>query len=153
MSPTVPPAFETGLFPGESSDSSATLGGTCGNCTTLAAGRSPYFSWSSASSLTSCLKSSRSRRGSRSVYFDAYLFLLLLFPFQLSFFLGAKQGLFLVFPFAFIFTSPVTHICSSLFEKECSSQPHQTGLTSSAHGPFRPCPSLYATRCPSWSSS
>ena len=54
------------------------------------------------------------------VHFGAYLFLLL-FPFQLSFFLGAKQGLFLLFPFAFIFTSPVTHICSSLFEKECSS--------------------------------
>ena len=113
--------FETGLFPGESSDSSAPLGGTSESCTTLTAGRSPYFSWSSSSSLTSCWKSSRSRRGSRSVYFDAYLFLLLLFPFQLSFFLGAKQGLFLLFPFAFIFTSPVTHICSSLFENECFS--------------------------------
>ena len=86
------------------------------------------------------------------VHFGAYLFLLL-FPFQLSFFLGAKQGLFLLFPFAFIFTSLVTHICFSVIENECSSQPHQTGLTSSAHGPFDPCPSLYDTRYPSWSSS
>ena len=30
----VPPAFETGLFPGESSDSSAPLGGTSEGCTT-----------------------------------------------------------------------------------------------------------------------
>ena len=86
------------------------------------------------------------------VHFGAYLFLLL-FPFQLSFFLGAKQGLFLLFLFAFIFTSLVTHICFSVIENECFSQPHQTGLTSSAHGPFDPCPSLYDTRCPSWSSS
>ena len=66
---------------------------------------------------------------SSTVHFDAYLFLLLLFPFQLSFFLGAKQGLFLLFPFAFIFTSLVTHVCFSVIENECSSQPHQTGLT------------------------
>lgn len=86
------------------------------------------------------------------VHFGADLFLLL-FPFQLSLFLGAKQGLFLLFPFAFIFTSLITHICFSVIENECSSQPHQTGLTSSAHGPFEPCPSLYDTRCPFWSSS
>ena len=74
------------------------------------------------------------------VHFGAYLFLLL-FPFFLSFFLGAKQGLFLLFPFAFIFTSLVTHICFSLFENECSSQPHQTGLTSGKISPSR-------SRCP-----
>ena len=56
------------------------------------------------------------------VHFGAYLFLLL-FPFQLSFFLGAKQGLFLLFPFAFIFTSLVTHICFSVIENKCSSLP------------------------------
>ena len=40
-----------------------------------------------------------------------------------------------------------------LIENECSSQLRQTGLTFSALGPFGPRPSVYDTRCPSWSSS
>ena len=38
-------------------------------------------------------------------------------------------------------------------ENECSSQFRQAGVTFSAHGPFGPRPSVYDTRCPSWSSS
>jgi hypothetical protein len=40
-----------------------------------------------------------------------------------------------------------------VIESEGSSQLRQTGLTFSAHGPFGPLPSVYDTRCPSWSSS
>ena len=85
-------------------------------------------------------------------HYGAYLFILLFF-FQSSFFLGTNLGLFLLFPFAFIFTSLITHICFSVIENECSSQLRQTGLTFSALGPFGPRPSVYDTRCPSWSSS
>jgi len=49
----------------------------------------------------------------------AYLFILFIF-FQFSFFLWTKLSLFLVFPFAFIFTSLITHICFSVIENECS---------------------------------
>ena len=49
----------------------------------------------------------------------AYLFILL-FVFQFSFFLWTKLGLFLLFPFAFIFTSLITHICFSVIENDCS---------------------------------
>ena len=49
----------------------------------------------------------------------ASLFILLVL-FQFSFFLWSKLGLFLLFPFAFIFTSLITHICFSVIEKECS---------------------------------
>ena len=52
------------------------------------------------------------------VHYGAYLFILLFF-FQSSFFLGTSLGLFLLFPFAFIFTSLITHICFSLIESEC----------------------------------
>ena len=45
----------------------------------------------------------------------AYLFILLFF-FQFSLFLWTKLGLFLLFPFAFIFTSLITHICFSWIE-------------------------------------
>ena len=58
-----------------------------------------------------------------------------------------------MFPFPFIFTSLITHICFSAIENECFSQLRQISLTFSAHGPFCPCPSVYETRCPSWSSS
>ena len=71
----------------------------------------------------------------------AYSFLLL-FVFQFSFFLWTKLGFFLLFPFAFIFTSLITHICFSVIENECSSQLRQTGLTFSALGPFGPLPSV-----------
>ncbi len=47
----------------------------------------------------------------------AYLFVLL-FLFQSPFFLWAKLGLFLLFPFAFIFTSLVAHIGFSMIENE-----------------------------------
>jgi len=53
------------------------------------------------------------------VHNGAYLFFLL-FSFQLSFFLWTTLSLFLLFPFAFIFTSLVAHICSSVIENECS---------------------------------
>ena len=86
------------------------------------------------------------------VHNGACLFILLFF-FQFSFFLWTKLSLFLLFPFAFIFTSLITHICFSVVENECSSQLRQTGLTFSALGPFGPRPSVYDTRCPSWSSS
>ncbi len=76
--------------------------------------------------------------------------LILLFSFQFSFFLWTTLGFFLLFPFAFIFTSLITHICFSVIENECSSQLRQTGLTFSALGPFGPRPSVYDTRCPSW---
>jgi len=46
------------------------------------------------------------------VHNGAYLFILL-FSFQLSFFLWSTLGLFLLFPFAFIFTSLIAHICFS----------------------------------------
>ncbi len=48
------------------------------------------------------------------------LFLLRLFSFQFSFFLLSKLGLFLLFPFSFIFTSFITHICFSVIENERS---------------------------------
>ena len=47
---------------------------------------------------------------------DARLFVFLFF-FQSSFFLWTKLGLFLLFPFAFIFTSLITHICFSVIER------------------------------------
>lgn len=75
-----------------------------------------------------------------------YLFILLFFL-QSSFFPWTKLGIFLLFPFAFIITSLITHICFSVIE--CSSQLRQTGLTFSALGPFGPLPSVYDTRCPS----
>ena len=50
------------------------------------------------------------------VHNGAYLFILL-FSFQLSFFLLSKLGLFLVFLFAFILLSFVTHIWCSFLEK------------------------------------
>ena len=46
-----------------------------------------------------------------------YLFILL-FSFQSSFFLWIKLGLFLLFPFAFILFSLITHICFSLLEND-----------------------------------
>ncbi len=46
-----------------------------------------------------------------------------LFVLQLSFFLLTKLGLFLLFPFAFVFTSLITHICFSVVENECLSAP------------------------------
>jgi hypothetical protein len=49
----------------------------------------------------------------------AYLFILLIF-FLFSFFLLSQLGLFLLFPFAFIFTSLITHIYFSVIENECS---------------------------------
>ena len=55
------------------------------------------------------------------VHNGAYLFILLL-PFQLSFFFWSKLRLFLLFPFAFIFTSFITHASFSGIENECSSQ-------------------------------
>jgi len=74
----------------------------------------------------------------------AYLSILL-FLFQFSFFLWSALGLFLLFPFAFVFTSLVTHVCFSLIKSECSSQLRQTGLTFSALGPFGPRPSFPGT--------
>ncbi len=50
-----------------------------------------------------------------------------LFFFQFSFFLWAKLGLFLVFPFAFILTSLITHIYSSVIENDRSFQLRQAG--------------------------
>lgn len=47
----------------------------------------------------------------------ACLFVLLFFL-SFSFFLGAKLGFFLLFLFAFIFTSPVTHVSFSAIEDE-----------------------------------
>jgi len=55
------------------------------------------------------------------VHNGAYLFILLL-PFQLSFFFRSKLRLFLLFPFAFVFTSFITHASFSGIENECSSQ-------------------------------
>ena len=75
------------------------------------------------------------------MHYGANLFILL-FLFQFSFFLCAELGLFLLFPFAFIFTSLVTHICFSVLENECSSPPRQIGVTFSALGPFGPLPSV-----------
>ncbi len=49
----------------------------------------------------------------------AYLFILL-FSFQFSFFLWTTLGFFLLFPFAFIFTSLITHICFSVIENKRS---------------------------------
>ncbi|MBU8869687.1 MAG: hypothetical protein KOO60_02320 [Gemmatimonadales bacterium] len=40
--------------------------------------------------------------------------LVLLFLFYFSFFLGSMLGRFLLFPFSLVFTSLVTHVCSSL---------------------------------------
>lgn len=77
----------------------------------------------------------------------------LLFLLQFSFFLWTELGLLLLFPFAFVFTSLVTHICLSMIENKCPSQLRQASLTFSALGPFGPRPSLNDTRCPSWSSS
>jgi len=46
-----------------------------------------------------------------------HLFILLFF-FQSSFFLWSKLGLFLLFPFAFILFSLITHICFYLLEND-----------------------------------
>jgi len=46
-----------------------------------------------------------------------HLFILFFF-FQPSFFLWIKLGLFLLFPFAFILFSLITHICFSLLEND-----------------------------------
>ena len=75
------------------------------------------------------------------MHHGVYLFILL-FSFQFSFFLVGKLGLFLLFPFTFIFTSLITHVCFSVIENGCSSQLRQTGLTFSALGPFGPLPSV-----------
>ena len=85
---------------------------------------------------------------------DGAYSLILLFSSQFPLLLWAKLGLFLLFLFAFVFTSPVTHVCFSVIEfsvigNKCSSQFRQAGLTFSAHGPFGPLPSVYDTRCPS----
>ena len=53
------------------------------------------------------------------VHNGAYLFFLI-FSFQSSFFLWTTLSLFLLFFFAFIFTSLIAHICSSVIENECS---------------------------------
>jgi len=53
------------------------------------------------------------------VHNGAYLFFRL-FSFQSSFFLWTTLSLFLLFFFAFIFTSLIAHICSSVIENECS---------------------------------
>jgi len=53
------------------------------------------------------------------VHNRAYLFFLL-FSFQSSFFLWITLSLFLLFFFAFIFTSLIAHFCSSVIENECS---------------------------------
>lgn len=65
-----------------------------------------------------------------------------LFSLFLSFFLWSKLGLFLLFPFAFIFTSLIAHCGFSVIENEGLSQLCQTGLTFSALGPFGPSPSV-----------
>ena len=49
----------------------------------------------------------------------AYRFILL-FSFQLSFFLWTTLSLFLMFLFAFIFLSLIAHVCFSVIENECS---------------------------------
>ena len=49
----------------------------------------------------------------------AYRFILL-FSFQLSFFLRTTLSLFLMFLFAFIFLSLIAHVCFSVIENECS---------------------------------
>ena len=49
----------------------------------------------------------------------AYRFILL-FSFQLSFFLWTTLSLFLMFLFAFIFLSLIAHVCISVIENECS---------------------------------
>ena len=51
----------------------------------------------------------------------AYLFFILLFFFHFPFFLWSKLCFFLLFPFAFIFTSFVSHITISVMEIEYSS--------------------------------
>ncbi len=53
------------------------------------------------------------------VHISAHLFILL-FSSQFSFFLWTPLRLFLFFPFAFIFASPVTHICFSVIENVSS---------------------------------
>jgi len=53
------------------------------------------------------------------VHNGAYLFILLLFS-QFSFFLWGTLGLFLLFSFAFVFASPITHVFFSVIENECS---------------------------------
>ena len=55
----------------------------------------------------------------------AYLFILLFF-FQFAFFLWTKQRLFLLLPFAFIFTSLITHFSFSVIENECFTKLRQT---------------------------
>ena len=45
--------------------------------------------------------------------------LILLFSFQFPLLLGAKLGLFLLFLFAFVFTSLVAHVFFSVIENEC----------------------------------
>jgi hypothetical protein len=90
--------------------------------------------------------------GNSTVRNRARLFVLLI-SLLLSFFLGSALGLLLLFPFTFVFTSFVAHVYLSVIGNESSSPLCQTGLTFSALGPFGPRPSVYDTRCPSWSSS
>ena len=49
---------------------------------------------------------------------DSTGYLSLLFFFQFPFFLLTKLSLFLLFPFTFVFSPLITHICFSLFESE-----------------------------------
>ena len=49
----------------------------------------------------------------------AYRFILL-FSFQLSFFLWTTLSLFLMFLFAFVFLSLIAHVCFFVIENECS---------------------------------
>jgi len=58
--------------------------------------------------------------------------IIVLFFFQLSFFLWIKLGLFVLFSFAFIFFSLIAHICFSLLENDlyfltCARNPYRSG--------------------------
>ena len=54
--------------------------------------------------------------------------LFLLFSFQFPSFLRSKLGLFLLFPFALIFTSLITHICFSLLEDHLFGQSQYSSI-------------------------
>ncbi len=64
------------------------------------------------------------------------LLLVLLFFLQFSFLLWTKLGLFLFFPFAFVFASLITHIFFSVIENDCSctSRESQPPLQASVSG-------------------
>ncbi len=70
------------------------------------------------------------------------LLLVLLFFLQFSFLLWTKLGLFLFFPFAFIFASLITHICFSVTENDCSCTSREF------HAPHQACVSV---TCPAYS--